>query len=145
MYMLQGYTSITLTHQREVQNTGFTQVHSIIIQQITCEILEHTWLKIWSLIAFHWSLFHEVLICKGSWNYFSLYRCHSITLVYQSLDSKRYDALCPLLRLPYYHSTCIMQSSLCKSFEDRVPVNVIYGCPIFEWVPVIWLIDRAPG
>ena len=33
----------------------------------------------------------------------------------------------------------VMLSSLCNSFEDRAPVDGIYGCPIFTWVAVTWL------
>ena len=33
----------------------------------------------------------------------------------------------------------VMSSSLCNSFEDRVP-----GCPIFKWVAMTWLNDRIP-
>ena len=35
---------------------------------------------------------------------------------------------------------CHVLSSLCNSFEDRAPVDFIYGCPIFKWVAVTWLI-----
>ena len=30
----------------------------------------------------------------------------------------------------------VIWSSLCNSFEDRAPLNCIYGCPIFKWVAV---------
>ena len=32
----------------------------------------------------------------------------------------------------------VLWSSLCNSFEDRSPVDEIYGCPIFKWVAVTW-------
>ena len=31
-----------------------------------------------------------------------------------------------------------IQSSHCNSFEDQVPVDEIYGYPIFKWVVVTW-------
>ena len=31
-----------------------------------------------------------------------------------------------------------------NSFEDRPPADFIYRCPIFKWVAVTWLNDRAP-
>ena len=31
--------------------------------------------------------------------------------------------------------------SYCNSFEDRAPVDFIYGCPIFKWVTVALLKD----
>ena len=34
-------------------------------------------------------------------------------------------------------------SSHCISCEDRVPVDFIYGCPIFKWVAVTWLKGRS--
>ena len=33
--------------------------------------------------------------------------------------------------------------SHCNSFDDRAPVDEIYGCPIFKWVEVTWLNDRV--
>ena len=39
----------------------------------------------------------------------------------------------------------VMLSSLCNSFEDRAPIDFIYGCPIFKWVAETWFSDRAPG
>ena len=48
----------------------------------------------------------------------------------------------PLLGLlPWY---LVMKSSLCNSYEDRAPVDEIYGCPNFIWDAVTWLEDRAP-
>ena len=31
-------------------------------------------------------------------------------------------------------------SSVCNSFEDRPPVDLIYGWPILKWVAVTWII-----
>ena len=45
-----------------------------------------------------------------------------------------------LVLLPWYP---IMQSSLWDSFEDRAPVDFIYGCPIFKSVAVTWFEDKA--
>ena len=42
-----------------------------------------------------------------------------------------------------WYPTC--KWSHCNSFEDRAPVDEIYGCPIFEWVAGTWLKDRVPG
>ena len=39
----------------------------------------------------------------------------------------------------------IFESSGCNSFEDRAPVDQIYGCPIFKWVAKLCLHDRVPG
>ena len=36
------------------------------------------------------------------------------------------------------------KSSQCNPSEDRAPVDFIYGCPIFEWVAVTCLTERAP-
>ena len=33
------------------------------------------------------------------------------------------------------------KSSLCNSFENRAPINEIYGCPIFRW----WRLDSMRG
>ena len=38
-----------------------------------------------------------------------------------------------------------MQSSLSNSFEDRAPVDEIYGCPISKWVAETWPRTQAPG
>ena len=35
--------------------------------------------------------------------------------------------------------TLLFSLSHCNSYEDRVPVDEIYGCPIFRWVAVTWL------
>ena len=34
--------------------------------------------------------------------------------------------------------------SHCNSFDDRAPVDEIYGCPIFKCVAVTWLNERVP-
>ena len=39
----------------------------------------------------------------------------------------------------------IFQSCQRHSFEDRAPVDFIYGCPIFGWVAGTWLHNRLPG
>ena len=39
----------------------------------------------------------------------------------------------------------VMWSSLCKSSEDRAPVDFIYGCLIFKWIAETWFKDEAPG
>ena len=39
---------------------------------------------------------------------------------------------------------CHVQSIHCNSFEDRVPVDFNYGCPILEWVAVTSFKDRPP-
>ena len=39
----------------------------------------------------------------------------------------------------------IFKSSDCNSFEDRAPVDGIYGCLIFKWVAETWLHDGVPG
>ena len=44
-----------------------------------------------------------------------------------------------MARYPY------MWSGLCNSFEDRVPVDETYGCPIFKWATVTWLNSLRPG
>ena len=36
----------------------------------------------------------------------------------------------------------VMQSSFCKSFEDRAPVDYIYGCQIFKWLAQTLLKNR---
>ena len=38
----------------------------------------------------------------------------------------------------------VMSSSFCNSFEDRAPVDFIYGCLIFKGVAVTWLKHGAP-
>ena len=46
-----------------------------------------------------------------------------------------------LLGLP---SWCpLVNSSHCNSFEDRAPVDFIYGCPIFKWAAETWSHDRG--
>ena len=45
----------------------------------------------------------------------------------------------------YYPDTLSSLSSHCNSFEDRVPVDLIYGYPIFKWVALTWFKDRVPG
>ena len=32
-----------------------------------------------------------------------------------------------------------------NSFEDRAPVDEIYGCPVFQWVTETWPYDWVPG
>ena len=49
----------------------------------------------------------------------------------------------PLLGLLSWYP--VMLSSLCNSFDDRAPVDEIYGCPIFKWVAVAWLENRTRG
>ena len=44
-----------------------------------------------------------------------------------------------MARYPY------MWSSLRNSFEDRMPVDETYGCPIFKWATVTWLNSLRPG
>ena len=39
----------------------------------------------------------------------------------------------------------LSQVTACNSFEDRAPVDFIYGCPIFKWVAETWPHDRVPG
>ena len=39
----------------------------------------------------------------------------------------------------------ILKSSHCNSFEDRAPVDEIYGCSIFKWVAGTWQNGRPPG
>ena len=39
----------------------------------------------------------------------------------------------------------VMWLSLCDSFQDRAPVDEIYGCPIFKWEAATWLPERVPG
>ena len=36
-------------------------------------------------------------------------------------------------------------SSHGNSFEDRTPVDFIYGCPIIKWIAETWLHDKIPG
>ena len=47
----------------------------------------------------------------------------------------------PLLEILSWYP--VMKSSLCNSFEDRAPVDFIYGCPIFKWVAKTWLCDKS--
>ena len=49
----------------------------------------------------------------------------------------------PLLELPSWCPS--FEASQCNSFQDRAPVDFIYGCPIFEWVAETWQHDRVPG
>ena len=50
----------------------------------------------------------------------------------------------PLLGL-YLYGAIPFKSSHCNLFEDRAPVDFIYGCPIFKWVAAeTWLHDRVP-
>ena len=37
----------------------------------------------------------------------------------------------------------ILKSSHENSFEDRAPVDSIYGCPIFKWISLTWWRDRV--
>ena len=39
----------------------------------------------------------------------------------------------------------IFKSSHCNSFEDRAPVDFIYGCPIFKWVSEPYLMTYSHG
>ena len=38
----------------------------------------------------------------------------------------------------------LLKVSRCNSFDDRAPVDFIYGCPIFRWVSETWLHDKIP-
>ena len=40
---------------------------------------------------------------------------------------------------------CTFKSSHCNSFEDRAPVDSIYGCPIIKWVAETWPHDNSQG
>ena len=39
----------------------------------------------------------------------------------------------------------LVKSSHCNSFENRAPVDEIYGCPSFSGVAETWLHGRVPG
>ena len=49
------------------------------------------------------------------------------------------EVMSPLRPLLGPQSWCpTFKSSHSNSFEDRAPVDEIYGCPIFEWVAQVW-------
>ena len=51
----------------------------------------------------------------------------------------------PVMRKMFPLDDVIMPTSHCNSFEDRAPVNFIYGCPISKWVAMTWFHSRVPG
>ena len=55
---------------------------------------------------------------------------------YWDMPPRRY-----LLELPFRYP--YFKSSHCNSFEDRAPVDFIYGCLIFVWVAETWLHGRV--
>ena len=59
---------------------------------------------------------------------------HEVCKLYHSNGVYRLAAIAGILS---WHS--VLQPSHCNSFEDRAPVDFIYGCPIFKRVAVTWL------
>ena len=48
----------------------------------------------------------------------------------------------PVTRIMFpFDDVITLFSSYCNSFDNRVPVNQIYWCPISKWVAVIWQDD----
>ena len=66
-------------------------------------------------------------------------RCFNISLIREQLGPVVRQPLPGLLS--WYP---IFKSSHCISFDDRAPVDFIYGCPSFKWVAETWKFDRAP-
>ena len=42
-------------------------------------------------------------------------------------------------------ATVMVSCRYCNSLEDRANIDEIYGCPIFKWIIMTGLEDRAPG
>ena len=66
-----------------------------------------------------------------------LYDCHSSIMEEWQSYNRAYR--------PCGCSSGLCWVSHCSSFEGRVPVDEIYGCPISYWVAETWLYDRVPG
>ena len=68
-------------------------------------------------------------------------RSSDVRYVYQGFN----DRVChPIAAIT---ETSILVSLFKSNFycEDRVPVDIIYGCPILKWAAETWLINRVPG
>ena len=50
----------------------------------------------------------------------------------------------PLWRHRNVSLCTVIQSSLCNSFEGRPLVDIIYECPLFKWVTLTALKNKAP-
>ena len=79
-----------------------------------------------------WDIFHDLkLMHLSDWK--ELHNLHS-----KMVMSPGGHLCC------YYPGTLSTSSSDCNSFVDRVPVDWIYGCPIFKWVAASWLNETVP-
>ena len=67
----------------------------------------------------------------------------SVTRIYLYCTGTQLIEHVALQALHYWYYTGTLPCRLCNSFEDRIPVDEIYGCPIFKRVALTRLQDRA--
>ena len=146
-----AYMDIMVLHVRCLRKAHFTHSlsHSLVITYIL-PLYQNIWLPwswmiwIYLVINCRQKLFCFVVrswycVCNNPSFHCSLVfwwpqNCHDIYLG-MSPASHYWD---------YYPGALSFESSHCNSFEDRAPVDFIYGCPIFKWVAETWLHDRGP-